>query len=307
MKKKTLLVGLTLSGFLLFGCGEEEKYQLQTLKQELKTELKPLEGKEKQQITAVVKAIIPQSWELLEIYKVPKAEKDYLKKYLIRVYSPYQHAVFNKFVWFTKDGELLFSQTYKVENRKVSLIVPVKEKEYPLENISWVSDVERVALNSNLPITLTEGKKTIYIVWNPYCKTCFQKWKDILKAAQEKNLTVKLIPYHNVYYPIDNLYALIYIFWRAQNEGLFNVLNGYYTRFQSFDDFLNSLKEEAFKKLKNVPRESYNNIGFALKQISKTLAVSKIFVVPTTVEIKETDKLMQLVKGYVYVGEIKLK
>jgi len=307
MKKKTLLIGLSLLGLFLTNCGEEEEYQLQILKQELKTELRPLEGNKKKQITAIVKVILPQNWELLEIYEIPKAEKDYLKKYLIRVYSPYQHAVFNKFIWFTKDGELLFSQTYKVEKGKVSLIVPAKEKEYPLENITWVSDIERIALNANLPITLTEGKKTIYLVWNPYCKTCFQQWKEILKTAQEKGLTVKLIPYHNVYYPLDNLYALIYILWKAQNEGLFNVLNGYYTKFQSFDDFLSNLKEEAFKNLKKVPKDSYNNIGLALKQISQTLAVSKIFVVPTTVEIKETDKLMQLVKGYVYVGQIKLK
>ena len=307
MTKRVLFLGLSFFGIFLIGCGEEEKYQLQTLKQELKMDLKPLEGKEREKITSIVKTVLPPSWELLDIYKVPKAEEKFLRKYLVRVYSPYQHAVFNKFVWFTEDGKLLFTQTYKVGDRKVSLIVPAKEKEHPLENITWVLDVERIAINANLPLSLTSGKRTVYLVWNPYCKICFQKWKDILKTAREEGLTLKIIPYHNVYYPIDNLYALIYLLWKAQNGGLLNVLNDYYTRYKSFNEFLNNLKEETFKNLGEVPKDSYNNIGFALKQISQTLAAAKIFVVPTTVEVKGKNPVMQLVKGYVYVGEIKLK
>ena len=300
------IFALTFTAFLFFSCGDESSSPLPPPKAQNEN-YTPLKGEEREFLEKLLKSVFPPSWEILDIYSVTPSEDKNLKKYLVRFYSQVDHAVFSRYLWFSPKGEVLFTYAYKVSGEKAYPLIPPKGKEYPLENIGWVLDFERIAFSVNLPVTLTKGTQTVYLVWNPYCKVCYQKWKEILKTSKEKSVTLKIIPYHNVYYPIDNLYMLIYLLWKAQNEGLINVLNEYYTKAENYEKFLELLKEDTLKNLKSVPKDSYNNIGFALKQISQTLAVSKIFVVPTTVEIKETDRLMRLVKGYVYVGDIKLK
>jgi len=307
MSKRGLLLAVSLLGLGLFSCGEGEKYELKQLSEELHLKLQPLKGKEKEKITSIVEAVFPKTWKVLSIYRVEPSEEKYLRKYLIRVYSEYDHVIYNRFIWFTDDGKVLFTYGYLVGNKTVSPIIPPKGKEYPLENVGWILDIERIVYGANLPTTLTVGKKTVYLVWNPYCKVCFDRWKDILETAQREKITLKLIPYHNVYYPIDNLYMLIYILYKAQAEGLASVLNKYYSSAKSFDDFIGNLKRDAYAFLPKIPKDDYNEIGYALKQISQTLNVAKIFVVPTTVWVKKVNTQLGTASGYVYVGEIKLK
>ncbi len=294
-------------GLVLFSCqnSQEPKYQT-SQKLEKINQAQPLEEKEKEKLLSLVKAILPQSWEILDIYKVPSEEK-FLKKYLLKVYSQYEHAILYRFLWLTDDGKLLFPTAYGVEGNKVSLILPAKEKEYPLENLRWVLDIERIAIMGNLPITLTEGKNIVYLVWNPYCKVCFQRWKEIIQTARANNISIKLIPYHNIYYPLDNLYMIIYLLWKAQNEGLYAVLDKYYSSSKSFEEFIKKLKEDTFASFSQIPKDTYNTLGYSIQQINKILSQAKIFVVPTTVKVVHTNPTVGLAEGYVYVGLIKLK
>jgi hypothetical protein len=306
MSRKGLLLAFSLLSVGLFSCGEGEKYNLTELSKELNATVKPLSDKEKERVTSIVSTIFPKTWKVIDIFKVEPSEERYLKKYLVKVYSEYEHAIYNRYIWFTDDGKVLFTQGYLVGNKTVSPIIPPKAKEYPLENIGWILDIERIVYSANLPTTLTVGKKTVYIVWNPYCRVCFEKWKEILDTAQKEHLTLKLISYHNVYYPIDNLYMLIYILYKAQREGLASVLNEYYNSYQKFEDFIEALKKDAYANLPKIPKNDYNNIGYALKQISQTLGVARIFIVPTTIRLEKVNTQLGTASGYVYVGEVKL-
>jgi thiol-disulfide isomerase/thioredoxin len=297
---------LAFGALILFSCGEENS-PLPPPQAQNET-YTPLKGEEKDFLKKVLSSVFPPSWEILDIYLVTPSEDKDLKKYLVRFYSPMDHAVYSRYLWFSPEGELLFTYAYKVQGERAYPLIPPKGKEYPLENISWVLDFERVAFSANLPVTLTVGNKgTIYLVWNPYCKVCYQKWQEILKDAKEKGLTVKLIPYHNVYYPLDNLYMLIYILYSAQKEGLPAVLERYYSQSKDFNEFLERLKKDTYANLGRIPKEEYNSIGFALKQIYQVLAQAKIFTVPTTVKLVEINDRLGLAKGYVYVGEIRIE
>ena len=306
MKK---LIPLTLFGstLLIASCGNEEKVEVKKLQEELKLKLSKPKGEDLERLKETFKAILPQGWEILDIYSVEPSEEKYLKKYLVRLYAPYYHAVFNKFVWLTNDNKVLFLNGYLSGSNSVSPIVPPKEKEYPLENVSWILDIERILFTYNIPSQLTNGKNVVYIVWNPFCKSCFENWKNVIEEAKRENLAVKLIPYHSVYYPIDNLYALIYILYRAQKEGLLTVLNSYYANSKSFEEFLEKLKEDAYANLKSIPKKEYNTLGFALKEINKILYQAKVFAVPTSVKVVEIKTELGLAKGYVYTGVLKLK
>ena len=307
MKKLSIPVFILGSLFILPSCNNEPHYSLSQLQEEVGDKVEPLETEKENQLKAILNSIFPKGWKVLKIFKVTTAEEPYLKKYLVKVYSPYEHLILNKFVWLTKDGKILFSTAYQIEANRVSVIVPKHSKEYPIESLRWILDVERIALEGNLPITLTKGSKVVYLVWNPYCKKCFDRWKDIVTKAQQLNVSIKLIPYHNVYYPIDNLYMLIFLLWKAQNDGLFNVVNNYYSQSGNFEDFLSRLKKDAFTYIGKIPKNAFNSIGFSLKEISQTLQVAKIYVVPTTVLVKKINPTIGLAEGYVLVNKITFK
>lgn len=266
----------------------------------------PLKGEEREFQEKILRSVFPPSWEVLDIYLVIPSEDKDLKKYLVRFYSQVDHAVFRRYLWFSPKGEVLFTSAYKVDGEKAYPLIPPKGKEYPLENVTWVLDFERIAFSANLPVSLTKGRETVYLVWNPYCKVCYQKWKEILKNAREKSVTLKIIPYHNLYYPLDNPYMLLYILYRSQKEGLLSVLENYYENSKDFNDFLERLKRDTFANLGKIPKENYNSLGFALKQIYQVLAQAKVFTVPTTVRLIEVKTRLGLAKGYVYVGELKI-
>ncbi len=301
---KKLLFFPTLGILFLTSCQSEPKYDLKKVEEEVGSKVKPLEEKEKKELKGILEAVFPKGWEVIGLFEVQPSEESFLRKFLVKVYSPYEHVIWNRFVWLTSDGKLLFTKTYLVGDNSVGPIVPKKDREYPLESLRWVLDIERVAFDGNLPISLTKGKRIVYLVWNPYCKTCFQEWKEMLKKAKENEVSVRLIPYHGVYYPMDNLYMLIYLLWKAQNEGLYAVLDGYYSSAKSFEDFLSRLKEETFQNLNGIPEKTFNNIGFQLKQISKILETAKIFVVPTSVLVEKVEPKLGLAEGYVIVGQI---
>lgn len=305
--KKLLPLLLFGSTFLIVSCESEKKVEIKKIQEEFKLKLSKPKEEDLEKLKNTFKAILPQDWQILDIYSVEPSEEKYLKKYLIRVYSPYYHAVFNRFVWLTNDDKVLFLNGYLLGQNSVFPIVPPKEKEYPLENVSWILDIERILFTYNIPAQLTNGKKVVYIVWNPFCKSCFENWKNLIEEAKRENLAIKLIPYHSVYYPIDNLYMLIYILYRAQKEGLLTVLNSYYTNSKSFEEFLEKLKKEAYANLKSIPKKEYNTLGFALKEINKILYQAKVFAVPTTVKVVKVETDLGLAKGYVYTGVLKLK
>ncbi len=300
------IFALTFTAFLFFSCGDESSSPLPPPKAQNEN-YTPLKGEEREFLEKVLKSVFPPSWEVLDIYSVTPSEDKNLKKYLVRFYSQVDHAVFSRYLWFSPKGEVLFTYAYKVSGEKAYPLIPPKGKEYPLENIGWVLDFERIAFSANLPVTLTKGTQTVYLVWNPYCKICYQKWKEILKTAREKSVTLKIIPYHNVYYPLDNLYMLIYILYKAQKEGLLSVLENYYGNSKDFNDFLEKLKKDTLANLGKIPKDDYNSIGFALKQIYQVLAQAKVFAVPTTVRLVEVKTRLGLAKGYVYVGELKIE
>jgi hypothetical protein len=291
----------------MFSCGGGEKYNLGKLEQQVGAKPVELPGKEKEHVEALVKAIFPQGWKVIEVFGIKTSEEPYLKKYLAVVYNPYQHAVFYRFIWITTDGKYLTANLYRINKGSVDLILPKKAVEHPLEDLRWLLDIERIALSQNLPLTLTEGKRYVYIVWNPYCESCFNCWKELVRTAKKERLGIKIIPYHNVYYPLDNLYMLIYILHRAKSEGLFTVLNGYYSNSKSFTDFLQRLKRDAFANLSKIPKKEFNDIGYSLEAISKDLKAAKVLVVPTTVWVKNINPSTGSASGYVYVGSITLK
>ena len=270
------------------------------------TTYKPLKGDEVEHLKIVLSSVFPRGWEIVAIYSATPPEEKYLKKYLVKVYSPLDHAVYNRYVWLTNDGKVLFTYGYLVRGSGAYPIIPKEAKEYPLENVGWILDIERIAIEGNLPLTLTGGKRTVYLVWNPYCKECFEKWKEILETAKREHLSVKLIPYHNVYYPLDNLYALIYLLYRAQNEGLLTVLNSYYSSAKSFEDFLQRVKRDTYAHLGEIPKDTFNRLGYYLKQIYTVLGQAKVYVVPTTVWVVDINPQLGMAKGYVYVGRIEL-
>ncbi len=291
--------------FLLASCGSESTPPPPPA--ENGTSYQPLKGEEAKHLKEVLNSVFPKGWEIVGVYKATPSEEKYLNKYLVKVYSPIDHAVFNRYVWLTSDGKVLFTYGYLVRGNAAYPIIPKEAKEYPLENVGWILDVERIAIEGNLPLTLTEGKKTVYIVWSPFCKVCFDRWKELLETAKRENLSIKLIPYHNPYYPIDNLYALIYLLYRAQNEGLYAVLNSYYSSAQNFEDFLERLKRDTYAHLGEIPKKTYNNLGYYLKQIYTVLGQAKVYVVPTTVWVVSVNPQLGLAKGYVYAGRIELK
>ncbi|NPB05941.1 MAG: hypothetical protein GXO08_06160 [Aquificae bacterium] len=305
---KRLLSAALAGALLLASCGGKVEYEPSQLRQEVGTSVKPLEGKEREKLEAVLRAVFPPGWRILDLFAVPSAEKPYLKKYLVKVYSPYEHVVWNRFVWTTAEGDLLFTKTYRVANETVALILPKKEKEYPLESLRWILDVERIAVGGNLPLTLTPGQRPVYLVWNPYCKPCFDRWKELIEEALRKKVSLKLVPYHGVYYPLDNLYALVYLLWKAQSTGnLYSVLNEYYSSAEDFEDFLTRLKEDAFRGLSEVPKEEFNRIGFLLKEVSKVVEGAKVLVVPTSVLVQNVEPKLGLAEGFVVVGRVVLE
>jgi len=304
---KKFLPLFLLGPLLIVSCEGEKKVEIKKLQKEFKVKLSKPKEEDLKKLRGVFKAILPKDWEILDIFSVQPSEEKYLKKYLLRVYSPYYHAVFNRFVWLTADGKVLFLNGYLLGEGAVSPIVPPKEKEYPIENVSWILDVERILFSYNLPSQLTNGKRVVYIVWNPFCKVCYENWQSLIEEAKRKKVALKLIPYHNVYYPIDNLYALIYLLYRSQKEGLLTVLNSYYTDSKSFEDFLEKLKKDAYANLKTIPKKEFNTLGYALKEINKILYQAKVFSVPTTVEVIEIKSELGLAKGYVYIGELKIE
>jgi len=295
---------LLFAAAAIVGCSSSGRYDLNKLSQEVDEKLYELKGKEKERLERVAKAIFPAEWKVIGVFGVEGGEEGF-KKYLVAVYSPYQHAVYYRFIWITEDGRYLTTALYRLGENKVSLIVPAKEKEHPLESLRWILDFERIAMAHNLPVVLTPGERTLYLVWNPYCESCFKRWKEILKTAEEKRISIKLIPYHGTYYPWDNLYLLIYVLNEASAVGLFEVLNRYYSA-ESFDEFMQRLKNDAFAAVGKIPKERFNEIGAALKSINKVLTQAKILVVPTTVRVVSVDPTAGLASGYVFVGEIKL-
>jgi len=307
MLKKILVSFAIVGGIALINsCGSEKSYNLSKLQEEVGSKLFPLKGEEETKLKNIIRALYPEEWKIVGLFGVKQSEENFFKKYLVAVYNPYQHVVFYRFIWLTEDGKYLSTTLYRIGNNTVELILPKKDKEYPLENLRWLLDVERIVLSANLPQTLLKGKKYIYLVWNPYCESCYNRWRDIIKEATQMGLGIKIIPYHNIYYPLDNLYMLIYLLYRAQSEGLYTVLNNYYSA-PSFEAFLNQLKKDMYVHLKDIPKERFNSIGFALQQINKVLKQAKILVVPTTVQVENIDPTAGLASGYVYVGRIELK
>ena len=308
MKKAFPLLLFGVGTIFLNSCGEDsKKAEIKELKRELKLQLETPSQQEAEKLKRALNAIVPKNWQIVDIFKVTPSEEPYLKKFLVRLYSPYNHALFNRFVWLTNDGKVLFLSAYLLGEDTVTPLSPPKAKEYPLENVGWILDLERILYTYNIPSLLVRGKKTLYLVWNPFCRECFNRWKDIVETAKREKLSIKLIPYHNVYYPTDNLYMLIYLLYRAQREGLYTVLNAYYSSSKNFEEFLQKLKRDAYSHLGQIPRKDYNTLGFALKEIYKVLYQAKVFSVPTTVKVVEIKTELGLAKGYVYVGEIRLK
>lgn len=307
MRKLILFSTLVSSIYLFSSCESEPKYNLQKIKQEVGASVQSLSPQKEERLKAILKSIYPNKWQILGIFKIQQNEEKFFKKYLVKVYSPYEHVIWNKFIWFTKDGKLLTPILYKIENNNIDLITPKKEKEYPLESLRWILDVERISLEGNIPISLTQGRNIVYLIWNPYCKKCFENWKELVKEAKKRNIAIKLIPYHNIYYPIDNLYMLIYLLWKAQNEGLYSILDKYYSNSQSFEDFLDKLKRETYANLGKIPKDSFNNLGYALKEISNTLQGAYIYIVPTSVILTKVNPTVGLAEGYVLVNQIKLE
>ena len=270
------------------------------------TSYQPLEGQEGEHLKRVLSSVFPKGWQIVALYRATPSEEKYLNKYLVKVYSPLDHAVYNRYIWLTSDGKVLFTYGYLIGGNSAYPIIPKEAKEYPLENVGWILDIERIAVEANMPLTLTAGKKTVYLVWNPYCKVCFARWKEVLETAKRENLSIKLIPYHNVYYPLDNLYALIYLLYRAQNEGLYSVLNSYYSSSKSFEEFLERVKRDTYAHLGEIPKDTFNRLGYYLKQIYTVLGQAKVYVVPTTVWVVDINPQLGMAKGYVYVGQIEL-
>jgi len=192
MRKFVLISASIGSLIILNSCEEQPKFNLKKVGQEINSKVVELQPEEKKRLVGILNAVFPNKWKILGIFKVSESEEPFLKKYLVKVYSPYEHIIWNKFVWFSKDGKLLIPTTYFVSKESVNLIVPKKEKEFPLESLRWILDVERIALEGNIPITLTNGKRIVYIIWNPYCKICFKQWNKILKLAREKNVSLNI-------------------------------------------------------------------------------------------------------------------
>ena len=307
MRKLTALSLLILSfaPSVLTSCGKKEKYNLKKLSDEVGSKLIELNGKEENHLKSLISALYPQKWKIIKIFGVKGNVSDF-KRYLVAVYNPYQHAVFYNFVWITKDGRYLTTNLYKVENNTLSLIVPKKTVDYPLEDISWILNINRIIYAQNLPLQLTNGKNVVYLVWNPYCVKCFERWSEIVQQAKRNNLSIVLLPYHNIYYPQDNIYMLLYLLWKAQNQGLYSVLNEYYSNSKSFEDFIKKLKEDTYKGLAKIPKQEFNNLGYSIENISKILNNAKIYTVPTTIVVKDIDKINSLASGYIYVNKINL-
>lgn len=307
MRKLFIFSAVAGSLILFSACEKEPRFNLQKIKQEVGASIQAIPSSKEKHLKALLRSIFPDKWQILGVFKVSQSETKYFEKYLVKVYSPYDHVIWNKFIWITKNGKLLTPIFYLVSNKTVSLIVPKKEKEIPLESIRWILNVERIALEGDIPISLTSGKKVVYLIWNPYCKLCFNNWKNIIKKARSKNIAIKLIPYHNVYYPLDNLYMLIYLLWQAQNEGLYAVLNKYYSASKSFEDFLENLKKETYTNLGKIPKTTFNSLGFSLREIAKTLQESYIYIAPTTVLLTKINPTVGLAEGYILVNQISFK
>jgi len=297
---------LTALGLFFFSCGEQKKYNLEEFSQEIGNSLEELSSEDESKVVSILKPLYPKDWKILKVFRVKEGIKEF-NQFLVAVYSPEQHAVFYNFVWFTKDGKFLITSLYKVEETKVLAILPKKKVDYPLEDISWILEINRIIYAQNLPLILTKGQKIIYLVWNPYCKQCYEKWKNILKKAQEKNISIILIPYHSIYYPLDNIYMMVYLLWRAQREGLLTVLNDYYSKSNNFEDFIKQLKLDTYRYLKDMDKNSYNNFGYSIEAISKILERGKVFYIPTTIKVDKVDKVNSFASGYIFVNQIKLE
>ncbi len=299
------LILITLISIFAFSCGEKENYSLKEFSNEIGVKLSNLTTTNEKNLKNLFAVVYPKSWKIIKIFKVLN-NNTYFKQYLVVVYSPEQHAVFYNYLWLTKDNKFLIPNLYKIENQEVYALLPKKRIEYPLEDISWILNINRIIFSQNLPLSLTKGSRTVYLIWNPYCQKCYENWKKLLKIATERKLNVMLIPYHSIYYPLDNLYSMIYILWRAQKEGLLSVLDKYYSSAGNFEEFLDKLKTDTYSSFRDIPKEYYNNVGYAIESIDKILELHNIFYVPTTIWIDKVDKINSIAQGYIYVNQIRL-
>ena len=306
MSQRKLIGSVVAGSIVLFslGCGENN-YNLEVKNVTLEN-LKPLSGDESVFLRSIVKSIFPSEWKILNIYEAGKEDNINSKRYLLEIYIPNLHLIRRNFIWLTFDNKTLITQLYHIEKGKVVLIKPQREVSYPLENLRWILDIERILITANFPTEIiSQGNKTLYLVWNIYCKACYSQWKQLLKYAKEKGFRLKIIPFHSFYYPQDNLYSLIYILWKAQNVGsLEEVLKEYYSSASNFEEFLKRIKTNAYGNLTKINPKTFNEIGFYLEQLGKVLNQAKIFVVPTSIEVVKVSPNIGVAEGYIYIGKL---
>jgi len=237
-----------------------------------------------------------KGYEIKEFKKL-KSEIPNFDKYLLGVVIPLENKEVRRYIWVSKDGKYVILALFE---KKGSKFVPIQPKKSVVEinekrNLEFVKKIEKTLKENNIPYTIGNGKKEIYMLWDVFCPFCHEYLRLLKNSPEMKDYTIKLIPF-----PIHgemSLKGFTYLTWYSQNYGWDKYQKEYMNI--NYGKYKDKLLKDIQTKYKEIPQKVKEKYEKIFKQMKEELVKAGMRGTPTVIKVKEKGENWQ---GCVNIG-----
>ena len=227
----------------------------------------------------------------IEEFKKLQSEIPNFDKYLLGIVIPSENKKVRRYIWVSRDGKYVILALFE---KRDSNFFPIQPKNPVVEldekrNLEFIRKLEKILEENNIPYTIGNGKKEIYILWDVFCPFCHEYIKLLEKSPEIKDYTIKLIPF-----PIHgeaSLKGFTYLVWYSQNYGWDKFQKEYMN--VNYKEYKNKILKDIQTKYKKIPQKMKEKYEKIFEQIKEEFIKAKMRGTPTVIKVKEKGKIWQ--------------
>jgi len=242
-----------------------------------------------------------KGYEIKEFKKL-KSEIPNFDKYLLGVAIPLENKEVRRYIWVSKDGKYVILALFE---KKGTNFVPIQPKKAIVElnekrNLNFVKKVEKILKENNIPYTIGNGKKELYMLWDVFCPFCHEYLRLLKNTSEIKDYTIKLLPF-----PVHgemSFKGFTYLAWYSKKYGWDKYQKEYMNI--SYREYKDKLLKDIQEKYKEIPQKEKEKYEKIFKQIKEEFVKAGMRGTPTVIKVKEKGNSWQ---GCISIGAKPLK